>query len=383
MLSARARANPPSIGFSVAALVILAAATWRIGAIDMDRDFLPWFAHLRAAGPIGAFATPFSSYAPLCLYPLALGSLLGGVLAAWDVLKLVFFGGHVLLVFALAHLLKTAGADRPYAWAFLAGLAPSLFANPAIIGQCDAYWAAALVMAVAAALQHRHARMFAWCGIAVAIKLQAGFLGPVFLTLALSRRVPFRLWLIAPLVYAATMVPAALAGWPVKDLALIYFRQVGWSESIALNAPNIWMLASTAGIAVPTVIATVMAVSATGAFVWHFTPRLRCLDSIDIVRVACLCALIVPGLLPRMHERYFFMADVLTLALVALKPTEWRAALCTQIGSTLGILAYFTDQPIFACVGAVAMMTATWLIARGCLPTRSVHVDTTRHMATA
>lgn len=234
---------------------------------DMGNYFLPWFAHLRQAGAVGAFATPFSNYSPLCLYVLILASLFGGMFEAWDLLQTVFSGGHLLLVLSLVRLFRGAGVQRPWAWSALIGLAPSLFANPAIIGQCDAYWAAALTMALAAAMGRRHAAMFAWCGLAVAIKLQAAFLGPLFLTLALSRRAPFQLWLIAPGVYLATLVPAAGAGWPLHDLLTVYFRQAGWSESIALNALNIWMLTQTLRIEVPAWLPSLAAITGCAAFV--------------------------------------------------------------------------------------------------------------------
>lgn len=82
-----------------------------------------------------------------------------------------------------------------------------------------------------------------------------------------------------------------------------------------------------------------------------------------------------------MHERYFFMADVLTLALTAIRPSEWRAAACAQLGSCLAMLSYFTDNPVFASAGAIAMLAATVLIGRSYFP--SVRRTSDERMATS
>ena len=67
-----------------------------------------------------------------------------------------------------------------------------------------------------------------------------------------------------------------------------------------------------------------------------------------------------------MHERYFFLADVLSLALAA---TERNRASCkiaclVQVGSMAGILAFATGVAGLAALGGVLMIGATALTAR-------------------
>jgi Gpi18-like mannosyltransferase len=73
--------------------------------------------------------------------------------------------------------------------------------------------------------------------------------------------------------------------------------------------------------------------------------------------VATLSAAAMPYVLPRMHDRYFFVADVLSLTLAFAYPRYWLAAVLFQIGSLTSYLAYFglsMDAPGFAVVPITA-----------------------------
>lgn len=355
----------PSIGVTLAIAAALATTSWPIHGGDVETFLLPWLAHIVATGPVAAFAIPFGNYTPPYLYLLAAVSPFVAWLPAVTVLKLLSFACLAPLAAACAALMRTLGVDRAWCAAMAAMLAPSLFVSPAILVQCDALWAAAIVAALTAAIRRRHAAMFLWCGVGVAIKLQAGFAAPFFLALALARGIPLRTWLWAPAAMVMAMLPAWIVGWPLGDLLTIYVRQSQWDASLALNAPNIWTFTQ----AFPQVsalgaLASMLAVAGAATYVAVFARRLADAEPIVLVRAALLCALIVPGLLPRMHERYFFLSDVLALLLFLVRRSEWRLALLTQLGSSCAILAYVLDTPGFAAIGAAAMLLATWLTAK-------------------
>lgn len=361
----------------------LAAATWTYAGIDLYNDYLPWFTHITQRGFGNAFAMPFGSYAPPYLYLLAVATPLSPTVLPFSAVKMVSYAGHGLLVLSARNLLRVCGCSRPWTGAGIVGLAPSLFINPAILVQCDAYWAAALVAALAAALEARHARMLLLCGLAVGFKLQAVFAAPLFLSLALADRVPARLWLLAPAGYLATLLPAWLAGWPASDLLAIYFRQIGFSARLSLAAPNIWTLVEDLATDKPACLAAIGSIAALIAgiaYVIVFARRLRGADQSTVLHAASLCAVIVPGLLPHMHERYFFLADVLTIVLAFVGPGWWMVAGLVQFGSFAAIWGYLTGATGLADLAAAAMMTTTWLLLRPCfVPTATILIPTTYH----
>jgi Gpi18-like mannosyltransferase len=205
-----------------------------------------------------------------------------------------------------------------------------------------------------------------WFGLAVAFKLQAAFAGPFVLAWLLRARVPVRWWPIGPAVTLATLAPAALAGWPIADLLTIYLRQAGSYPQLSLDAPNLGELvrALAGPSAVPFGIAYAAAVGASAGYVgwgWRRLPL-----GAAAVGPAALSVMIVAGLLPMMHERYFFAADVFALAAALIRRDRigWAVAALVETGSVLALLAYLTDARGFAAAGAAAMMIATWLLAR-------------------
>ncbi len=362
----RVRPLPPIVATLALACVMLWFAL-PVMTLDMSEFLAPWLDHIVATGPIAAFAAPFGNYAPAYLYLLAAVSPLAGSVAVPLLIKFVSLAGTVALALAVRHLLIRLDAPQPNRAAALLFIMPSALINAGLFGQCDALWAAPCIMALASAVERKHLAMLAWCGLALGIKVQALLIAPFFVALLINRRVPLRLWAIAPLVAMATMLPAWAAGWPASDLATIYLRQAGTYPALAMNAPNLWQIVESLPLigALPlSGLALASALGATAAYIaWLST---RSLDGRALLAPALLAPLITAGLLPHMHERYFFLADViaLALALTLRDRASWRIAALVQIGSLFGLFGYLSGLDAMAMFGAIAMIAATFKVAR-------------------
>lgn len=87
----------------------------------------------------------------------------------------------------------------------------------------------------------------------------------------------------------------------------------------------------------------------------------RRLDAPTLVLAALVSALIMPGLLPRMHERFFFLADALAFAFAACRP-GWASRLillAVQAGSAMALQAYLSGHEAWLHAGALASMAGT------------------------
>lgn len=364
----RSGLKPPAPWLVALFAAVQAWVLWPFFTPDMTAYLIPWLETIREVGIADAFARPFSNYMPSYLYLLALVSPLTAWLDPMSVIKLLSIAGTTALALAMHRLLGALGAPHRAHWAALAVVLPSVSFNALLMGQCDAIYVAACLMAVAMAVERRHLAMFAWCGIAVAFKAQAALVAPFFLALAIQRRVPLVQWLAAPAALLALMAPALLAGWPPADIASIYFRQAGtFSTDIARNAPNIWSLA---GMAVPEFAPRLFALAlaaALGAAAW-FVAKMQIVrfDNAGLVGMAALAVLLTAGLLPRMHERYFLLADMLILAFAIARGTRSAYALAglVQIGSFAAITGYLGLGAPMVAVGAVCMIAATWIAAQ-------------------
>ena len=349
----------------LAAAAVLYSAFWPIVTSDIALCYVPWLDHVAATGPLKALGAPFGDYTPPYYYLLALASPFVGVVAGEMLVKLVSLACTLMLAASVWRLARALRIDRPELVAAATLLLPGVALNTALMGQCDALSTAPLVMAVAAVIEKRTARMFLWCGVAAAIKAQAAFCAPFFLAMAIRHRAPWREWLLAPLTTLAMFAPAVLLGWPPTDLLTIYTRQAGFFEELSRNAPNIWAIIQVLPLGLPlTGLANAAALGASAAYAAHFGTRP--LTDRATLAAAALAPLIVVGLLPRMHERYFYAADVLVFvwAVASRRAGDWITAAFVNLGSLLGILAYGTGIQELAIAGAVAMLAATWRLAK-------------------
>lgn len=366
MLSTRSQ-DGLSFLLPAAAAAIICAFFWGITTSDIILSYVPWLQHIATTGPLTALGAPIGDYAPPYYYLLALLSPAYGLLPAESLVKLASTLSMVLLAFAVRHLLDVLKVTETARWAAYLLLLPSMIFNAAISASCDGFWAAAAVMAIAMAVRHRHGWMLVFCGVALSIKAQAIFAAPALLAVLLARRVAIRFWPLAPLAMAAMYLPAYLLGWPLADLLTIYLRQADMFERLSLNAANLWAIAQLIpALDIPQLATFGYAAAIAASVGLVVILRGTDLEGPTLLAAATLSILLTAGLLPRMHERYFFLADVLAFAFAVVAGTRgaWITAALVQLGSTLAIAAYATGRPELAAAGAVPMIAATWRFGR-------------------
>lgn len=351
------------------ALIVVAiyAFLWPKVTRDMSDTLVPWLDHILLHGQIGAFAIPFSNYDPPYLYLMALFSPLVTVMSKVSVIKTLSIVATLCLALAGRQLLRSAGVgQQPDAMLRLL-LLPSVVLNAPALGQCDAFWSAACVMAVASAIERKAVPMLIWFGIGIAFKAQAVFLAPFVLLRLLQLRTPLRFWCLPVLVFALAMLPAALAGWPVADLAMIYLRQAEWNPAFISTAANPWAIVQLLAPVTGTHwfwLGDLAAAAAGLTYVAAF--RRRESDAADLVALALLSACLIPFLLPKMHERFFFLADVLAFLLWIVRHDR-RSMLIfflVQGASVLALIGMMLVLPIAPAVGSTMVLAAMVMLVR-------------------
>ena len=348
---------------------LLQAVQFTTVSWDMMAHLLPWMAHIRAEGPIGAFAEPFANYAPPYLYLLSAFSLLP--IPDWVAIKLLSSLGVSLVALSSYQLLRASQAERPIEGAAWLMVAPTVAVNAGIMSQADALWVAPCLMAVASAQRGRMLQLCAWSGLAFAVKAQAAFFAPFVVATLLTHKAPWRYWLLPALIYLAAITPAWLAGWPASDLLTIYLRQAQWVPEAAPdflgNAAN-WVaplqyafpkVLSSIPAWPATVLGALMAFALVAAFGRErLAPR-------QMPAVAALSAILIPFILPLMHERFMILGDVLTLCYAWTVRTRRSVAVAAlmQFGSFAAIYDYYWVQTsAVATAGSVAVLAAIVLL---------------------
>jgi Gpi18-like mannosyltransferase len=269
---------------------------------------------------------------------------------------------------AVADLLKACGAEAKHA--LFVFILPTAIINAALLGQCDALWAGSCVFAAAAMIRGRTARSLVWCGIAFAFKAQAAFIAPFIIGGMIGRRAPLWQWLIPPLVFAASLVPAWLLGWPLSKLLMVYPGQAA-AVYFPGKLANPWMAGTMFAKEAARgyfVVGYAAALAASAAIAALTSASVR--NSRAMLTLAVLSATALPFLLPKMLERYFFLADVLSLALAlsVRNRTATFVAIAVQLASLLSLLTYiywfYTPFPtLIGVVFSAAALPAICVLA--------------------
>ena len=336
------------------------------------QDFLSvWAAFFRDNGGFAAVALPKGNYNVPYLYFLAaisyfrvpdlylikLFSLLFDVLLAWGGLR-------------LAKVLTGPDSLRPLAAFSALLLLPTVILNGAYWGQCDVIYGALILHALASALGKRPAGSVILLGLAFAFKLQSVFLIPLWCAFWFLKRVKFWHLLLFPAVNVAVTLPALLLGKPVGDIVRIYLGQLDeYSQYLTMNAPSVYAflpygwevdvnLVAKVGIAFTFLLVAMLLLTL-------FRYRALVTDS-ALLTSAVILAIGVPLLLPHMHERYFFLADVLALCWACVSLRRAWIALGVQVASLGAYHAYLRLQYAFPMAwGAailVVMLLCAWII---------------------
>lgn len=244
---------------------------------------------------------------------------------------------------------------------------PTVYLNGALWGQCDIIYASFAVLSLYLALTDRPGWSVAAIAVSISFKLQGIFLLPFYLVLLIARKVKFWQLFIFPLTYVATILPAVLAGRNFFELLLLYYNNTGSiGDGLNYNSSSIYALlnfdalppkaASTIGIFLAFLFCAAIFV---GLLI-----RRQDIDDRVLLGTAALFCIGVPFLLPHMHDRYFFLADILTFALAVVSPRMSLVPACVSFGSLLGYHAYLKMRYLLPMRwGAAAMLVALVLTA--------------------
>lgn len=310
-----------------------------------------WWVFLATHGRLAALRDDsFSNYNTPYLVLQALATYLP--VPAIVAIKAISVLGDLLLAFVGSRIvaqLRPASAWAPVAAFGIVLFLPTVVMNSGVWAQCDSLYAAACLASVLFLIRGRTGVASAWFGVAFAFKLQAVFLLPVLVAVVIVNRHRLRSLLAAPATFLACLVPALLAGRSLVSQLMVYPLQVTDSsgvggtvgggsgpggsppggppaggpppsgsggpgsggftlndgQSFTHNAPTpyAWLPpdASVAwkwaglGLAAAVVV----------AFGMWLLARRRPLDADQVLLVAATSTLLVPLLVPEMHERYF------------------------------------------------------------------------------
>jgi Gpi18-like mannosyltransferase len=310
------------------------------------RVFLsPWYDALASGGGLGAIGLEIGNYNPPYLFLLAAATYLPiPKIAAIKLVSMIF--DVVLASFAGLVVRRRFGVWMSVSAFAVVLIAPTVLINSGYWGQCDSIYAAFCLGSLYFLMRGRDWWACIFFGLALSFKLQAVFFLPALLIVLLVNRRRLFALLAIPATASAMLLPAALAGRSWRSLLMVYPNQVTtggtagggigrasdglgtWTQ----NGPTMfqWVGGSVAWSVLGLAIAALLIID-----VFVLCLRRRPLTEPQIVLMATAVVLAVPFFLPQMHERYFYLADVMTIVAAFYVRRFWPVAVAVSASSLL------------------------------------------------
>ncbi|MCZ4499284.1 MAG: hypothetical protein JWQ74_1837 [Marmoricola sp.] len=350
------------VAISVGAVAVR-AASWDFVSFDY-RDFLfSWFNQLDAGGGFRALDQVVGNYTPPYIYITAALTYLP--MDSLHSIKLV----SCALDFVLAAVIARFVWDRYRDWWATAGayaavlFAPTVVLNSSAWAQSDVIYTTLMLTGVYLYTREKPLPATVLMGLAFSFKLQFIFISPLLLVLWLRGRMSLRHFFLIPATYVVCLVPAAIAGRSISEMLKIYVNQGNEYGALSLYAPSAYAFLhgtppdwlSPVGVLVAGVV-----VLASVGLLWLTKVDL---DTETLVLVALYFTILVPFLLPHMHDRYFYPADMLALLYALLRPQRWYLPVLVIGSSLICYFPYLFNQtplpiPLAASLMGVALLAA-------------------------
>lgn len=353
-------------------------ALFEYAARDYNIFLSPWFDELKAAGGIGGIGLSLGDYTPPYIYIMSLLTYLPiDSLTSIKIVSVIFdfICAIVIMVTVYRHEMSISKSLLSYG-VFL--FIPTVILNSAMWSQCDVIFTTFLLLCIYSFIKNKPFSAVIFFSIAFIFKIQAVFLAPLLLLLWIKGKMKFRHFFIIPAVYIVSVLPAMFAGRSLWELLTIYISQSGQYKDLSLNAPNFYTWITEQ----ENTMISMLAIMLCGAVILGilyvcFKSKFE-LDAKAIISFAMLFSLIVPFLLPHMHERYFYLADAIAVLYAFYLPKRAIIPILIVTASMTGYCPYlFATQPIKIEHAAFLILAAILIVIHDIRP--SLKLDPIRH----
>ena len=366
-----------TLGLAILALALLTLriTLWRYFVnSDLQLAFVPWQNYLLEHGRWHALQHPFSMYFPAYFDVTAMTSYLDGHINRVSQIKVVSFAFDIVTAvvayFLVGRLTRTSTprgrrsvAQLVAPFCILAG--PTVLVNGSIWGQSDIVYTCFMLLSTFSVIVGSGAFAALFFGIAFAFKLQAIFLLPFIAAMVVQKRIRWWHLLLLPIGWLAALVPPVLNGAKPLEFLSLASSQGETFPTLAINVGNPWIIADRMHFNVH--IGTLVGIVLTGLLmiaitIWGAQPAFRSAKSPLIL--AALSLLSVAYVMPKMHDRYFFPAEIFLCILSCVDLAFVLPAALVLSASLICYGNYFLYHVRYSVLAAalLANTVALWLV---------------------
>ncbi|MFL0250058.1 hypothetical protein ACJDT4_06450 [Clostridium neuense] len=219
---------------------------------------------------------------------------------------------------------------------------PTVILNSAMWGQCDSIYASFCLMGLYYTLNNKKYLGIILFSTAFCFKLQSIFILPIILVFIFKGEYNIKHLILFPITFFIELLPDILCGRPLNEVFMIYFNQADYVKILSANSPSLYSLVDNTSSNYEALYLPSLLVAATVMLLFICLIYLfkDALENRKYIEICFVLTLIIPYLLPKMHDRYFYLAEVFALLYVCLNKKKWYILPMTVAASLLAYRNY-------------------------------------------
>ena len=286
---------------------------------DMTNFLEKWYDYFAEHGGFKAVGDDVGDYTPLYYYYIAFLTYFksSSPQLGVKILSIIFDFLTAFYVMRIVEL-KEKDSHLPLIAFAIVFCLPTVALNSAYWGQCDVIYSCFLIMCLYYLMKGRDRTAMIMFGVSFALKLQAVFFAPLIGILLFKKKIKPVNLLWIPAVYVISIIPALIVGGDPIRLLLLYFNQSAQYSDLCMSLPNLWALLEGSGgetkdelINMGTSGVYFAGAAVATVMYYYITRKTLKITQNTLVGLAMISSFIVPFVLPHMHERYFYLSEVM------------------------------------------------------------------------
>lgn len=330
--------------------VILRVLFFNMVSWDYENAWLPWFEVIKSKGFYG-IAEEFYGYPRVYIYVLYLLTFVPlNLLYSVKIIAVIFDIFLAFLVSKVVFELTKNSTLSKISFVIILWL-PTVVMNSSYWGQNDSMYVSFVILSLLLFIKKKYFWAYFSFGLALSIKPQAVFVLPAIVIITINyllynKDFRFLLYLLlVPIIYLISGIPAFIAGMDIFNFLIGPIKLSNAFSSPTMGAPNIYtflpMNIYISYGSVIFIIGMVLSFTITLFFMVYYIvsyPRYKQHYEIFTLLIFLLFALVEPYFLPRMHDRYFYIADILSVVFAFCFRDKWFLPVVVVVSSTLAYI---------------------------------------------
>lgn len=296
---------------------------------DMVNYLVPWIEKIKDLGKIESLKYTIGNYNTPYILILTIISYLpisknGQYMSAIKIVSVLF--DYIMAISTMILTYKLTNNKKKSILSYIIVLLlPTVISNSSAWGQCDSIYTSFIIISLICLVEYKFKYSMMFLGIAFSFKLQTILIMPLYLYILLSKNEKKLKWqdgTVFLLTFFAMGIPSLIMGKSIFDTYSIYFTQTSeHQELFTLNYYNYYTLLSPdkfgeihylVNDAFNYIGIGILLVGFALSFLFVIYKKIK-ISNKQIIEIGVWCIIFTTFFLPRMHERYAYVADVLSI----------------------------------------------------------------------